>query len=388
MKPEAYVYKDKKKLRCGYTTGSCSAAAAKAAAWMLLSGECPAEVMLSTPGGVVLTLKPEEPVWIKESASCGVRKDGGDDADVTDGILIVAKVRKESSPGVRITGGEGIGIVTAEGLEQAPGSYAINSTPRRMIREAVEAVMEETGYEGGLAVTICAPEGEAVAGRTFNPSLGIKGGISILGTSGIVEPMSEKALVDTIFLEMRMQAAAGRRICILTPGNYGMHFIGDVLGLDLRHTVKCSNFIGDAIDMAPACQMEGLLLVGHLGKLVKLGAGIMNTHSRYGDARMEVLCACALEAGAGTELLKAIMNCVTTDGAVAVLRDAGITDPVMEILMKKISCYLNRRVYDGIRIGAVVFSNVYGVLGRTDAVPELLARIREEQDRPKGGNRD
>ncbi len=386
MKPETYRYKDKKKLRCGYTTGSCSAAAAGAAARLLLSGEVMTEVTLTTPGGVVLTLKPEGLVYTKEGVSCGIRKDGGDDVDVTDGILIVAEVKKESRPGVRITGGKGIGIVTAEGLEQAPGSYAINSTPRRMIREAVEAVMEEQGYEGGLTVTISAPEGEAAAAKTLNPALGIKGGISILGTSGIVEPMSEKALVDTIFLEMRMQAAAGRRICILTPGNYGMHFIGDVLGLDLRYTVKCSNFIGDAIDMAPACRMEGLLLVGHLGKLVKLGAGIMNTHSRYGDARMEVLCACALEAGAETKLLKAIMACVTTDGAVAILQEAGMTAPVMEILMKKISFYLNRRAYEKMMTGAVVFSNVYGVLGQTDMAQELLARIREEQHSLSDGN--
>ena len=276
------MYKDQKKLRRGYTTGTCSAAAARAAAWMLLSGQAVEQVHITTPAGIPLALIPEEVVLEKDRVSCGIRKDGGDDADVTDGILIFAEVKRKEGAGVSITGGRGIGKVTAKGLEQEPGSYAINRVPRRMIREAVEEVMEIHGYEGGLLVTISAPEGEALAARTFNPHIGIEGGISILGTSGIVEPMSEQALVDTIALELSMQAAAGRSCCMMTPGNYGMQFLSGVLQLDPGLAVKCSNFIGDTIDMAPAYGMKGLLLVGHLGKLVKLGAGIMNTHSRWG----------------------------------------------------------------------------------------------------------
>ncbi len=378
MGQEYYVYKDRKKLRCGYTTGSCAAGAAKAAAWMLLTGEIPQTVTLDTPKGVKLELSVEEAVIAAKEASCGVRKDGGDDADVTDGMLIFASVVRQSGPGVRITGGPGIGRITRKGLDQAPGRYAINRIPRKMIREAVEQVMEDTGYEGGLLVTVSAPDGERIAAGTFNPSLGITGGISILGTSGIVEPMSERALTETIALEMRMHEAAGNRYCMITPGNYGLHFIKETLRLDLRYAVKCSNFIGDTIDMAPAYHMEGILLAGHLGKLVKLGAGIMNTHSRYGDGRMEILTVCALQAGADTGLLRAVMDCAATEEAVSVLKTAGILEPVMNILLDKIEYHLKRRVFQDVKIGAVVFSNKHGLLGMTKDAGKLIECIRKE----------
>lgn len=378
MKLESYIYKDKKKLRCGYTTGSCAAAAAKAAAEMLLSQCELTEVTLRTPKGITLTLPLTQRRRTEKAVICGVRKDSGDDADVTNGIVIFAQAEKISGAGVLITGGRGIGKVTKKGLEQEPGSYAINRVPRRMIREAVETVIEHTGYEGGVLITISAPEGEALAAKTFNPSLGIEGGISILGTSGIVEPMSEKALIDTIALEMRMHEARGERFCIITPGNYGMHFISETLSMDLSRTVKCSNFIGETIDMAPAYHMKGILLVGHLGKLVKLGAGIMNTHSREGDCRMEVLCACALRAGAGLSLLREMIDCVTTDEAVTLLKQAGILGQTMEILLQKIEYYLKKRAFDGIMTGAVVFSNMHGLLGMTKDADALIAQIKKE----------
>lgn len=378
MKLERYIYKDKKKLRCGYTTGSCAAAAAKAAAEMLLSGRDLTEVTLRTPKGIVLTLPLTQCGRTEYAVRCGVRKDSGDDADVTNGIVVFAQAEKTKEPGVIVTGGRGIGRVTKAGLEQEPGSYAINRVPRQMIREAVEKVMENAGYEGGVRITLSAPEGEALAARTFNPSLGIEGGISILGTSGIVEPMSEKALVDTIALEMRMHEARGKRFCIITPGNYGMHFIGETLSLDLSRTVKCGNFIGETIDMAPVYHMQGLLLVGHLGKLVKLGAGIMNTHSREGDGRMEVLCACALKAGAELLLLQRLIDCITTDEAVTLLKEAGILRKTMEILLQKIEYYLKKRAFEGIAIGAVVFSNLHGLLGMTRDAEALIGEIRKE----------
>lgn len=378
MKLEHYIYKDKKKLRCGYTTGSCAAAAAKAAAETLLSGRRLTEVTLRTPKGIVLTLPLTQCEITEHTVRCGVRKDSGDDADVTNGITVFAQAEKTKEPGVIVTGGRGIGKVTKKGLEQEPGSYAINRVPRQMIREAVENVMENAGYEGGVRITISAPEGEALAARTFNPSLGIEGGISILGTSGIVEPMSEKALIDTIALEMRMHEARGERFCIITPGNYGMHFIGETLSLDLSRTVKCSNFIGETIDMAPVYHMKGILLVGHLGKLVKLGAGIMNTHSKEGDGRMEVICACALKAGAELSLLHRLIDCITTDEAVTLLAEAGILRETMEILLRKIEYYLKKRAFEGIAVGAVVFSNLHGLLGMTQDAKALIDEIRKE----------
>ncbi|MGN1171449.1 MAG: cobalt-precorrin-5B (C(1))-methyltransferase CbiD, partial [Lachnospiraceae bacterium] len=190
MKMEQFVYKDKKKLRCGYTTGSCAAAAAKAAAIMLFIGEKIDSVDLLTPGGVSLRLNVEETERNSDSVSCAVRKDAGDDADITDGILIYATVQRQEKQGIEIDGGEGIGRVTRPGLEQSPGSAAINSVPRRMIRDALSEVCDTFGYEGGLKAVIWAPEGTELAKKTFNPNLGVEGGISILGTSGIVEPMS------------------------------------------------------------------------------------------------------------------------------------------------------------------------------------------------------
>ena len=190
--------------------------------------------------------------------------------------------------------------------------------------------------------------------------------------------MSEKALIDTIALEMRMHEARGERFCIITPGNYGMHFIGETLSLDLSRTVKCSNFIGETIDMAPVYHMKGILLVGHLGKLVKLGAGIMNTHSKEGDGRMEVICACALKAGAELSLLHRLIDCITTDEAVTLLAEAGILRETMEILLRKIEYYLKKRAFEGIAVGAVVFSNLHGLLGMTQDAKALIDEIRKE----------
>ena len=283
---EEYRYKDKKKLRCGYTTGSCAAAAAKAAAQMLLDGNRIDAVELTTPGGVLLQLPLSGIRQENGSVTCGVKKDAGDDADITDGILIYATVRR-TGRGIRLDAGEGIGRVTREGLQQKPGQPAINQGPRNMIRRAVEEIADRYGYEGGFEIILSAPGGEKIAEKTFNPRLGIEGGISILGSTGIVEPMSEAALVETIRLELQVKAAAGVRELLAAPGNYGRDFASEQLGIDLDTCVKCSNFIGDTLDMA--CQMDfrSLLLIGHIGKLVKLGAGVMNTHSRSADRREE-----------------------------------------------------------------------------------------------------
>ena len=368
---EQFVYRDKKKLRCGYTTGSCAAAAAKAAAIMLFKGENIDTVDLVTPGGTALRLDVEEIEQEQDSVSCAVRKDGGDDADVTDGILIHATLQLQERQGIEIDGGEGIGRVTRPGLEQSPGSPAINSVPRRMIREALLEVCDTFGYEGGLKVIIWAPEGVRIAEKTFNPDLGIEGGISILGTSGIVEPMSEKALTDTIRLELKMHRAQGGEFVILIPGNYGMNYMRDHLPWNVENAVKCSNFIGDAIDMAWEVGFRRILLIGHIGKLVKLGAGIMNTHSRNADGRMEVLSACTLESCAPAELACRILNCITTDEAVGILHEAGVLPQVMERLCVRIQKHLDRRAGEDMQIGAVVFSNEYGLLGMTEQAQKM-----------------
>lgn len=368
-----------KLLRCGYTTGSCAAAAAMAAAELLLGGAAPPAVTLSTPKGITLTLDVAEARMEGDCALCAVRKDSGDDPDVTNGVLVWAALSKQNS-GLTIDGGEGVGRVTRPGLDQPVGAAAINSTPRRMIAGAVSGVCARLGYSGGLKVIISIPGGEALALRTFNPRMGIEGGLSVIGTSGIVEPMSNQALVDTIRVELRQAAAGGARHILLTPGNYGETFARDKLGLTLNPHVNCANFIGDAIDACLECGFRRILLIGHIGKLVKLGIGVTNTHSAFGDGRMETLTACALEAGAPLELLRQLPDCVTTDAALSLLFSAGLLEKTMEVLGRRIDACLKRRVPEPAEIGYLCFTNAEpfaGVLCQSGCA-ETLIKLWEE----------
>ncbi|MGN0666360.1 MAG: cobalt-precorrin-5B (C(1))-methyltransferase CbiD [Huintestinicola sp.] len=374
---EEYVYHGKTRLRCGYTTGSCAAAAAKAAVKMLLSGYAEKTVELMTPKGILLTLDVIDPVIDGEYASCAIKKDSGDDPDITNGILVYAKA--ECIPeGIAIDGGEGIGRVTRSGLDQPVGAAAINSVPRRMITAAAEEACEECDYHGGIKITVSVPDGVGIAEKTYNPRMGIVGGISIIGTSGIVEPMSTRALIDTIRTEIRMRKAENKSSLLLTIGNYSESFLSKEFPFMLENSVKCSNFIGEAIDSALEMNMSGILIIGHIGKLVKLGAGIMNTHSSEADGRMDVLVTCGVLAGVDAVLLKRLPGCVTVDEALAILEEKNMIQPVMAELMKKTQYYLNAKVKNEIPIGAVMFSGKYGILGMTEAAEQMICRISEE----------
>ena len=373
---EVYIPVGKKKLRCGYTTGTCAAAAAAGAARLLLAGEVLPAVKVDTPAGITVEAQLLEHASGAGWASCAVRKDGGDDPDVTDGVLICARAAKADAPGVIIDGGPGVGRVTRPGLDQPVGAAAINSVPRRMIAAQVEAEMARAGYTGGLAVTIWVPEGEKLAVRTFNPRLGIVGGISILGTSGIVRPMSEAALIDSLYLEQDLARAAGVTDLLVTPGNYGDSFAAGTLGLDLERRCTCSNYIGHAIDHAAGLGFRSFLLVGHLGKLIKAAAGNMNTHSAVADGRRETLTAHAALAGAGPELLRALFASPTTDAGVELLRKAGLLEPVMASVARALEEALRRRAGAEMTIEAIFFSNQYGLLGKTSGAERLLALHR------------
>ena len=359
-------------LRCGYTTGSCAALAASGAVRLLLSGEAPPTVRLVTPKGWPVEVPLAEAVLDGDEARCAVRKDAGDDPDVTDGCFVCAAVRR-TEHGITLDGGAGVGRVTKPGLDQPVGAAAINSVPRRMIREAAEAVCEELGYGGGLAIVISVPNGEELAKKTFNPMLGIEGGVSILGTSGVVEPMSERALIDTIELELRQAAALGGKRVILTPGSYGEAYVHEI-GLDDRGVpvVKCSNFIGDTLDAAAALGFCEVLLAGHIGKLVKLAGGVMNTHSRQADCRAELFTAHAAVCGAPPALCRALMKAVTADACLALLEEAGLKEKVLESLLTAIQTHLDRRAAGRLRVGAVLFSNRYGGLGATAEAASIL----------------
>lgn len=376
MKNNSEVWVEQKKMRTGYTTGSCAAAAAKAAVCMLLSGEVIQQVRLMTPKGIELDLEVEQIERRQHGVRCAVRKDSGDDPDVTNGIYVYAEVRKEPEPGIYLDGGEGIGRITKKGLEQPVGAAAINRVPRQMILEAVKEQSIRYGYQGGLSVIISAPEGKKLAAKTFNPRLGIENGISILGTSGIVEPMSEKALTDTIFLEMKMLKENGIDRCCVVPGNYGRDFLAEQLGVDTDQAVKCSNYIGETIDAAVNLEMRSLLLIGHIGKLIKVAAGVMNTHSRQADCRMEVLAAYAAAEGASAECVQAILSCITTMEALELLKEKGILSGVMERVMERIEFHLCHRAGGSLQVEAIVFSTEDGILGKTKRAEALLKEIR------------
>lgn len=371
---EEYIVKGGKKLRLGYTTGSCAAAAAKAAAFMLLTGRRMERVTLLTPKGIRLEL-PVREITMGPEVSCAIEKDSGDDPDVTRGALIFAEVSRCEGEGVEIDGGAGVGRVTKPGLDQPVGAAAINSVPRRMIREAVEEVWTLTDSREGLRVVISVPEGEALAKKTFNPRLGIVGGISILGTTGIVEPMSEQALVETIRVELRQRRESGAAYVLLTPGNYGSDFIREGLGIDPAIAVQTSNFIGDALEICRELGFRGAVLVGHIGKLVKLAGGMFNTHSKYGDCRMELIAAHAAAAGLGAERVEGILQCVSCDDALRILREADLCGQTMDRLMERIAFHLQAKAGEELEIGAIAFSKVHGRLGQTAGADGLLRRI-------------
>ena len=365
-------------MKSGFTTGSCAAAASKAAAYMLLGGCIKDRISITTPKGIVFDAEILDIHRSADEVSCAVIKDGGDDPDVTTGAYIYARVAvSDREPGtVYIDGGEGVGRVTLPGLDQPVGNAAINSVPRQMIDTEVKEVMQLFDYEGSLEVMIYVPDGESIAEKTFNSRLGITGGISIIGTSGIVEPMSKQALIDTIRVELEQKHALGIKNIVIAPGNYGMDVIRTQYNYDLDKAVKCSNFIGETLDMIGDIGFENVMLCGHIGKLIKLSGGIMNTHSKEADCRMELMAAAALYAGANTDTLSDIMKCVSTDAGYEVLLKSGLAEKTMENMMERISYYLDKRSAGRFRIECIVFSNEYGLLGETAGAKDLMNGIR------------
>lgn len=371
----------------GFTTGSCAAAAAKAAAYMLLTGKRKEQISIETPAGIryharILAVRREE-----RQVSCGVEKDGGDDPDVTTGAMICACVSfgeegeadsEAGTPAVLIEGGAGVGRVTKPGLDQEVGQAAINHVPREMIAREVREVCESADYRGELRVMIYVPGGAELAEKTFNPRLGITGGISILGTSGIVEPMSTRAILDTIFLELRQRRAQGYTSVAVTPGNYGLDFMKRAYGYDLDSSVKCSNYIGITVDRAVELGFERLLLTGHIGKLIKVAGGIMNTHSREADCRIELLESLALRCGVPSNFLQRLPECVTTEEAVRILLESGRLEAVMQLVTERICMYLERRAGGRLKVDCIVYANEFGELGKSKEAARWFTLSEQE----------
>ena len=414
---DTFVYKDHKKLRCGYTTGTCAALAAQGAVRFLLTGSWKETEEIMTPKGILVAVSLEEKSSGDGWAECAVRKDAGDDYDVTNGILVYARAEKEP-PGLRledgsqqekekpdqqnaessetlieIDGGIGIGRVTKPGLDQPVGAAAINSVPRKMIRDAVYALLEEAGEFLPVSITISVPVGVEAAKKTFNPVLGIEGGISVLGTSGIVEPMSEEALVETIRTHLNVLRAEGRKWVIAVPGNMGAGFLKGYLTEQnktsvgsmeafMNSLVTMSNFVGRTIDITAELGFSGIMIAGHMGKLVKIGNGIMNTHSREADGRMDTMLSCALSAGTeDLELLRKIQGSNTTDEVMDHLKQAGILDDTIKVFLKRAAWHLAHRSRAEVKTGMIVFGTKGEYLGETEDADMILKNALEELGR-------
>lgn len=396
-------------MRYGFTTGSCAAAAAKAAAYMLLTGKTKNKITIKVPKGILYTADILDCTREEQSVSCAVEKDGGDDPDITSGAYVYATVRKarelpgedasdktqEKRAQIRIDGGEGVGRVTRPGLDQPVGNAAINHVPREMIEKEVREVCEICDYRGALEVIISVPAGGGLAKRTFNPRLGIVGGISILGTTGIVEPMSTQALLDTIRVELNQKRAEGSGIAVVSPGNYGLDFMKRTYGYDLDRSVKCGNFIGETIDLAAELGFSAMLLTGHIGKLIKVAGGIMNTHSKEGDCRMELLAAAVLRAdGPGLHEASSksgerarqreermwtdarrILDCTATEEALAILREHGTLQAVMAQVLDRVMFYLDRRAAGRMRMECILYANEFGELAKSAGARALLQTL-------------
>ncbi|MCM1183688.1 MAG: cobalt-precorrin-5B (C(1))-methyltransferase CbiD [Roseburia sp.] len=374
-------------MRYGFTTGSCAAAAAKAAAYMLLTGREKTDITVETPKGIpykasLLDIHREEAL-----VSCAVEKDGGEDPDVTAGAWIYASVSYihthdgADEQEIVIEGGIGVGRVTRPGLDQPVGSAAINHVPREMIKKEVLEVCRMVDYRGSLFIEISVPEGEALSARTFNPRLGIVGGISILGTTGVVEPMSSQALLDTIRVELRQRRAMGFDYVAVAPGNYGLDFMRRTYGYDLDRSVKCSNFIGATIDMAAELGFRRLLLTGHIGKLIKVAGGIMNTHSKEADCRMELLAALSVQEQVEPAQVREILSCATTEEAIPILAESGRLRQVMDRAARRICYYMENRAGGRLKTDCILYANAYGELAKSEGAKEWFILLAREQER-------
>lgn len=373
---EKYIYKNGKNMRYGYTTGSCATAAAKGAARMLVSQQRVDLIGIHTRKGWDLDLTLEDVMYDKDFAQCSVTKDSGDDPDSTHGIKIFAKVERVAKQGIELIGGEGIGMVTKKGLAIEPGYYAINPTPRKTI---VQAVREEIPPDWGVQITIFCPQGVEIAKKTFNAQLGIQGGISILGTTGIIEPMSEEAFKDSLAIEISVKRAEGLKKLILSPGNYGRDFSKSI-GLDMNYLVKTSNFIGFMLDKAKEYGIEEILWVGHIGKMVKVAAGIFHTHSSISDARMETMAAYAGLLEAPHSLIQTIMGCITTEEAIEYIKEWERKREFFDLIAQRVSDRCERRLKSSVKLGTILFSQQHGFLGQCKDVEGLLGGFKIEQD--------
>jgi len=371
-----YVTINGKKLKKGYTTGACAAAASKAAVSMLVSGEKLNNISIDTPAGVRLNLEIVDIHISDKYVRCAVVKDGGDDPDMTHGLKIFSQASFIEEVGIKVSAGEGIGRVTLPGLKVAVGKPAINPVPMKMILKEVKEVLPE---DRGVEVLLSVPDGEETALKTYNPKLGIIGGISILGTTGIVNPMSEDAWKESLALELNIMAAKGLKKAVYIFGNYGEDFAVEKLGVKPEYLIKVSNFMGFMLDRAAERGFEEILIVGHLGKLVKIAAGIFHTHSRVADARMEILAAYAALEGAEHNVVSSIYECKTTEAALSIIKEKGL-EGIFSRIVSNVSKRCSDYTFNKIKFGAMLFNANNELLAADKGAQDILQHIRSNGD--------
>lgn len=347
-----YKQPDGTVLRAGFTTGTCAAAAAKAATLLLFHGVASRTVEVETPLGLKLKLPVAQCEQGEAYARAAVRKDAGDDPDITDGLLIVADVRLSDSNDIRLEGGEGVGRVTKPGLALPPGEWAINPVPRMQIAGAVRSALPQGK---GAVVSISVPGGQEAAKKTLNPDLGITGGISILGTTGIVEPMSSEAFKRSLVPQIDLALTAGCRRLVLTPGKMGKRNALRLLAVEPDAVVLASNFIGTMLRACAAKKVEEVVLFGHVGKLMKVAAGIADTHSAVADARREIFVAYGALAGLPQDALLQLTEHNTAEESAAYLiaNDYG---PVLDNIAAAAALRAEKMAGGSLRVGCVMLN--------------------------------
>jgi cobalt-precorrin-5B (C1)-methyltransferase len=308
-------------LQRGFTSGTAAQAASKAAFLMLLNGKECDEVTVTLKSGMELTLPVVFHCLKEDSAFCGVIKDSGDDIDISHGKEFCAEVSWSGERGIVLKRGKGVGLVTKPGLPVAPGEAAINPNPRRMIMKELTSLLPDGK---GITVTLSIPEGEELAKETWNPRLGIEGGISIIGTSGIIEPRSSTAYKASIALCINVLKKTGSKAVYITPGYVGEGYLKTVLKLNETEIVKVGDYMGFALDTAVARDFEQIVLVGHIGKMAKIASGIFNTHCKYGDARLETITAFAAAAGASQKVVLELLEMKMAEATVPFLKERGL----------------------------------------------------------------
>lgn len=332
--------------RKGYTTGACSAAAARAAALGLLTGSVPETVECELPNGQWVSFAVSDAFCDGQSAHAVVIKDAGDDPDVTDKAALTADLRllPDSANSVVLKGGEGVGTVTTQGLGLEVGGPAINPVPRRNIEANVRAVAGALLQKNGLEVTISVPGGEQIAKKTLNYRLGIVGGISILGTTGIVHPYSTAAFRASVIQGIEVAANQGQTIVVLTTGGRTEKFtMRELPELAPACFVQMGDFLKYALDTVVKCSIRQVVIGGMVGKLTKIAQGETITHANRSAVDTDLLADIAAEIGAPPEVCQEISQSEMARYASERMEELGLIDPFYRALGRRVIATLRER---------------------------------------------